>query len=236
MKLLRPTSIACVCLLPIIAGCINPPSNNLSAGLTTGTSLPAQASAPIGVTIGNQVSATGSVCRIGPNGGPPPGAVPPLPRHRQVTADRGIGGTGAPTIAASVATPIGPSRGGDVVADRGIGGTGTVGVVTGFASTCVDGLEVAYDSSAPVDINGITVNASWLRVGQVVAIHASSATPVASTISVRVEVTGRIERIALGNGQLQVGGQPVLVGDGIPGADRFTLGDWVAVSGLRRTD
>ncbi len=46
-------------------------------------------------------------------------------------SDRGIGGTGAPAS-------------GPVISDRGIGGTGIVGVVTGFGSVFVNGLEVAY--------------------------------------------------------------------------------------------
>ena len=217
---------ACVLLLLSITGCINQGRNNSSGQHIT--LVPAAA----------QLSATGPACRAGPNGGPPPGAVPPS-HHLQAAADRGIGGTGGPTIADSITAPADHLTADDVTADRGIGGTGIVGVITGFASICVDGLEVTYDASAPVDINGTMIDASWLRVGQVVAIHAtvaSPAKPVASTISIRVEVTGRVERVERANNQVRIGGQPALVNAGIPGSDRFTLGDWVAVSGLRRTD
>jgi hypothetical protein len=239
MTLSRLKNLACVLLLLSITGCINQYRNNSPGQAATG----APESPP--------VSATGPACRIGPNGGPPPDTVPPAPRHPRATADRGIGGTGAPTIAGvtgvdRIAGATGvhtisasTATSGNVTADRGIGGTGIVGVITGFASICVDGLEVAYDRAAPVDIDGTRIDSSWLRVGQVVAIEATetaSAAPVARAISVRVEVTGRIERIELASGLLRIGGQPVLVNAGIPGADRFTLGDWVAVSGLRRTD
>jgi hypothetical protein len=154
--------------------------------------------------------APGPACRVGPDGGPAHKAAP--------LSDRGIGGTGA--------TPV---------ADRGIGGTGIVGVVTGFASVCVDGLEVQYDGGVAVDIDGTRASAAALRVGQVVVIRAAG--PVraarATAISVRSEVSGQVEGIDAGQGTLTVGGQPVEVTAGTRGANSFRLGDWVAVSGLR---
>lgn len=162
----------------------------------------------------------GPVCRIGPDGGPPP-SQPPV-------ADRGIGGTGKPANEVALVQ----------TADRGIGGTGIVGVVTGFASICVDGIEVAYDSSAVVDIDGAAADTTQLRVGDVVAIRGTGdpeATQ-ARSISVRIEAAGRIDSLSMTTGGLRVGGQTVLVTAGIPGADQFTLGDWVSVSGLRRPD
>lgn len=155
------------------------------------------------------------VCRIGTDDGP-------------VVADRGIGGTGAPP-----ATP-----GAERVADRGIGGTGIIGVVTGFASICVNGLEVRYDASARVDIDGDTSSVAALRAGQVVVIQAQGipAALQARTISIRREVAGRIDAVEPATGTLTVAGQPVSVPGGTWGGSRFHVGDWVAVSGLRRTD
>ncbi len=149
----------------------------------------------------------------GPDGGP-------------LIAERGIGGTGAPESAVMR------------TADRGIGGTGIVGVVTGFGSVFVDGVEIRYDDSARVDTDGTASPASDLRAGQLVAIRASGppTAPYATTISVRSAVSGRIEAVAPGTGLLTVGGQAVLVPDGTWGAHRFGLGDWVKVSGLRRGD
>jgi hypothetical protein len=71
---------------------------------------------------------TPGMCQIGPDDGP-------------AVADRGIGGTGIDDNAIQTA-------------DRGIGGTGIVGVITGFSSVCVDGLEVSYGSTTTVSMAG----------------------------------------------------------------------------------
>jgi hypothetical protein len=55
-------------------------------------------------------------------------------------------------------------------------------------------------------------------------------------ISVRREVAGRIEAIDLAAGTVTIAGQAVSVSSETWGADDFHLGDWVAVSGLRRVD
>jgi hypothetical protein len=79
-------------------------------------------------------------------------------------------------------------------------------------------------------------------VGEVVRILAagSPAAPKASSISVRIEVAGRIDAIHPASdpasGEMQVAGQRVLVPAGVPGVRRYSVGDWVAVSGLRRPD
>ncbi|HBK04790.1 MAG TPA: hypothetical protein DDZ81_02880 [Acetobacteraceae bacterium] len=131
---------------------------------------------------------------------------------------------------------IGPD-GGPVVVDRGIGGTGIVGVITGFASICVNGLEVQYDNSGLVDIDGVAASTAALRVGQVVVIqaHGPETAPVATSISVRREVVGRIEAIELEAGMLTIAGQPVAVSAETRGANTVRLGDWVSVSGLRES-
>jgi hypothetical protein len=199
-----------------------------------------------------------AVCQVGPDGGPvvrdaglrdvnpnvsnakaakanATGTDPTQPASdRTGLADRGIGGTGLPQ-----GTQVGDRGiGGTGIGGTGIGGTGIVGVVTGFASICVNGLEVAYDSSAPVDIDGAAGTTAALRVGQIVVIQASdsAALPVAQAISVRRQVIGRIESIELGTGSLTIARQPVSVTPETWGADTVHLGDWVAVSGLRRAD
>ena len=97
----------------------------------------------------------------------------------------GIGGTGAPAARApgdggigGTGAPIGRTDGGD----GGIGGTGSplaqgdtvgiVGIVTGFASVCVNGLEVHYEADTPVSENGRTAHVGNLAVGQFVSIDA----------------------------------------------------------------
>lgn len=143
-------------------------------------------------------------------------------------AERGIGGTGA------------PSR--TQIADRGIGGTGIVGVVTGFASVCVDGLEVRLDRSVPVSVNGRAMTTGQLRVGQMVIIDANgplgtpNSVPQARAITVRYEVSGPIEAVDIRAGTIKVAGQTVRVPATTWMAGRFGVGNWTTVSGLRQAD
>ena len=164
-------------------------------------------------------------------GGPVPGG-PVTSSSTSQTADRGIGGTGGPMTGEEVTAS--PSQ----IADRGIGGTGVVGVVTGFGSVFVNGLEIQYDNAAAVDIDGTPSSVAVLRVGQLVALRAQgpATAPYATAISVRSEVIGRIEGVELGSGTLTIAGQSVSVPDGTWGANQFGPGDWVKVSGLRRQD
>jgi hypothetical protein len=157
----------------------------------------------------------GVVCHADHNGGPE-------------FAERGIGGTGGPAKTH--------------LSDRGIGGTGIVGVVTGFASICVDGLEVRLDKSVPVSINGSAATARQLRVGQLVVIETRGTVPTpdsvaqAQTISVRYEVSGPIEAIDTNLGAMTVAGQRVMVLRSTWTAGHFSPGDWITVSGLRQSD
>ena len=94
-------------------------------------------------------------------------------------ADRGIGGTGAPAS-------------GPAISDRGIGGTGIVGVITGFGSVFVNGLEVAYTPTTPVTVDGVPDPDAVLRVGQLVTIVASEDNGLhAVSIDVRHRCPGR---------------------------------------------
>nr|WP_294531322.1 DUF5666 domain-containing protein [uncultured Rhodopila sp.] len=157
----------------------------------------------------------GAVCRVGHDGG-------------SAIADRGIGGTG---IAARTRTT-----------DRGIGGTGIFGVVTGFASICVDGLEVRFDKNVPVSVNGSAATLKQLRVGQVVVIEAGGretagySADQATMIAVRYEVSGPIDAVDAAAGAMIVAGQRVMVLPTTWVAARFGIGNWVTVSGLRQPD
>ena len=164
------------------------------------------------------------LCHVAPDGGP-------------VVAERGIGGTGAPSFHPST-----------LIAERGIGGTGIggtsigntgiVGIITGFASVCVDGLEVHYDASTKVDVEGKLTTVAALRAGQVVMIQArdGKAGLQAGMIAVRQEVAGRIDAVDDAAGHWSIAGQSVQVPSDAWGAGRFRPGDWVAISGLRRAD
>jgi hypothetical protein len=136
----------------------------------------------------------------------------------------GIGGTGAPVA-------------------KGIGGTGIVGTITGFASVCVNGLEVHFDDSTPVDQDGRATVAGRLAVGQVVAIEAepSSRGLQARRISVMHAVAGPITAIDQARGRVQVMNQTVRLDaitriagpDGSLRAEALQPGTLVAVSGQR---
>lgn len=146
-------------------------------------------------------------------------------------ADRGIGGTGGTSDTAQSA-------------ERGIGGTGApggtgiVGVITGFGSILVDGLEVRYDAATPVDIDGASGSVASLRAGQVVAIEAEGPPSALSarSVGVRYQVSGPVEALNDGGQALRVAGQDVAIDSKVPGNAALHPGDWVAVSGLRRPD
>lgn len=148
------------------------------------------------------------LCRIGPDDGP-------------VLADRGIGGTG-------ISTGEG---------DRGIGGTGILGVITGFASVCVNGLEIHTAPSLAVELEGAAASLAQLRAGQVVVVEAAGPPEAlrARRLAVRYEVIGPVEQ-QRGTEGLRVAGQEVRYTPELRGGSAWRIGDWVAVSGLRRPD
>ncbi len=162
-------------------------------------------SAPPAATAVATPAASPGVCRVGPDGARP-------------IADRGIGGTGAPPVQS---------------ADRGIGGTGIIGVITGFASVCVAGEEVALPASLPATIDGQPGSLDDLRAGQVVAVQADGQgdSLLAREIVVRHVVIGPVQ--STGDGVLVVLGQKIVVGDARGSAASATPGQFVAVSGFR---
>ena len=143
----------------------------------------------------------------------------------QLAQRTGIGGTGRPLTLAEV----------------GIGGTGIVGVVTGFASICVNGEEVHYTASTPVFRDGEPGSTSDLLVGQVVAIRADGALSEprerlqASRIAVLNAAVGPLTSVDADSGQFEVMGQKAqaLASEDL---EHLMPGDWVRVSGLRQAD
>jgi Domain of unknown function (DUF5666) len=132
----------------------------------------------------------------------------------------GIGGTG---VVAGVNKAI--------FGTGGVGGTGIVGVITGFASICVNGIEVNYDTTTPVWDNGKPSAISQLAVGQVVSVTAvdNGQQMTARGIGVIQAVVGPISAINAATGELHVMGQKI-------NATRIELahlklGDWLRVSG-----
>ena len=160
---------------------------------------------PVAVPPGVETASRVAACRVGPDGAPP-------------LADRGIGGTGGPAVQ---------------VTERGIGGTGIIGVITGFASVCVAGEEVALPEAVPTQVDGRAANLDDLRAGQVAAIQAAGppGSLQAQRIVVRHVVIGPVQ--AAGPGTLTVAGQVVMTSGAAGTATAAKPGQWVAVSGLR---
>lgn len=153
-----------------------------------------------------------------------------------VGATGGIGGTGAPRASLDPGGIGGTGilAGKPVFGEGGIGGTGIVGVITGFASICVNGLEVQYDATTPVWDNGLPANARQLAVGQVVSVTATGigAQSKARSIAVIHALVGPLAAVNQNTGKLLVLGQ---VATALQAGDLAALrpGDWVRVSGHR---
>jgi Domain of unknown function (DUF5666) len=134
----------------------------------------------------------------------------------------GIGGTG---MVAGAKNPV--------FGDGGMGGTGIVGVITGFASICVNGIEVNYDTTTPVWDNGKPSAISQLVVGQVVSVSVTEAGDQirARGIGVIQAVVGPISVVNAATGELRVMGQRITA----PRAELAALkvGNWLRVSGHR---
>jgi Domain of unknown function (DUF5666) len=147
----------------------------------------------------------------------------------------GIGGTGAP--AARGPDPGGIGGTGSVATGNGLGGTGIVGVVTGFASICVNGVEVEYEPTTPVERDGQASPISELAVGQWVALQAVGEGDQlrASRIAVLDAAVGPLTALDAARGRFEVMGQTgtALERDDLKG---LAVGDWVRVSGQRLSD
>jgi hypothetical protein len=154
--------------------------------------------------------------------------------------------TGAPAWACTDPGGIG----GTGIDGGGIGGTGqraeaevgVIGVITGFASICVNGIEVHFDAATPVSLNGEPVSAAALGVGQVVAVAAvgSGNQARARAIDIVDAAVGQVTAVESG-GELQIQGRRVRVGastvfGGGLSRDQLAatrIGDGMRISGLR---
>lgn len=175
-------------------------------------------------------------CRVTPDGIP-------------VVAERGIGGTGINTQVASretvtvtqriVTRGLPPETRADAPqSPRPVAETGIVGVITGFGSICVNGLEVGTNWTTAIEIDGEPASPHDLRAGQVVALQASGSDDAleASHVGIRHEVEGPIDAVEPVGRTMVVAGQRVLLTDATWNGKRFSVGERVQVSGLRRAD
>jgi len=197
----------------------------------------------VGLALALPAATVGAECRKPADGIGGTGQQPrpsPKPRPNDDEKD-GVGGTGH-------STPHPVERDAAVRSGDGIGGTGIVGIVTGFGSVCVNGLEVEYDDSTAIDSNGVAASSADLAVGQLLVVEAVGRGDRlrAERIAVRDAAVGPASEIDPVRGELVVLGQTVRVGPDAPLADRasrqplalgdIAIGDFLAVSGLRRAD
>lgn len=161
------------------------------------------------------------------------GAPAAIPSDGDVAASEGIGGTGATAKRDSG----GMGGTGDLANEGGIGGTGIVGVVTGFGSICVGGIEIHYSTSTPISSDGVVLNATQLKIGHVVQVHARGIgeSVRAQSIELVHAVAGPVNVVDAKLGRMEVLGQPVRAAatllDQAQAAAR--AGHPVQVSGLR---
>lgn len=157
------------------------------------------------------------------------------------TDNGGVGGTGAPLkkrpggIGGTGAVAGGVGGTGISNDNGGIGGTGIVGTITGFASICVNGVEVHFNKNVPVSENGIATSSTRLAIGQVVAVQAFNSRRglEAGRISILHAYEGPLTALPRDSMSMRVMGQPVRLAKGAQVAADLRPGDPVRVSGLR---
>lgn len=144
----------------------------------------------------------------------------------------GIGGTG------NLAGGIGGT--GHVASDGGIGGTGVIGIITGFASICVNGIEIHYDRNTPVQVDGRPGTMRDLAAGQLIVARAAGAGQelAAQHIAIIHAAAGPIGSMDRETGEMRVLGQTVHIArpEDRGNLSALKTGEWVQVSGHRLAD
>ena len=113
---------------------------------------------------------------------------------------------------------------------------GIVGTITGFASICLNGLEVHLDERVPISENGVPTRSEALAVGQFVSIDAlgSPLGPVARSIAIVYALAGPITAVRDNGRVIEVMGRQVTVDAATriaDGGSDLTVGQPVKVSG-----
>ncbi len=148
----------------------------------------------------------------------------------------GIGGTGIENsgIGGTGIEVSGIGGTGDKMTDEGgIGGTGIIGIITGFASICVNGIEIHYDANTPITMNGSPSSIHDLATGQVVVVRADefSDNVIAQQIAIMHAAVGPITHIDPVTNEIQVLNQTIqLQAQNVP---ESLDSEWVRISGHR---
>lgn len=158
------------------------------------------------------------------------------------TDGTGMGGTGYGPVQqdGSGAGGTGHTPWMEATDGNGVGGTGheteVEGVITGFASICVNGLELHYQSSTPIAINGRRAATKDLAVGQVVRIQARGLGDqlAISSLQVRHLMVATLQDI--NNGHALAMGRKVLIDPNAPLPSNLSSGNKIAFSGFAVSD
>jgi hypothetical protein len=164
------------------------------------------------------------------------GVCAPPVGYELLAAGSGMGGIGGTGQAITRSGGIGGTgRTNEPAGAGGIGGTGIIGTIMGFASICVNGLEVHYGADVPVSENSRPANAKGLAIGQIVAVEtAQSARGLeARRIAVLHALVGPVTRSIDQDDRFEVMGVTVMVGHerARDQARPLKIGDWVQVDG-----
>jgi hypothetical protein len=162
------------------------------------------------------------------------------------------GGRAAPVAAESPCRQL-TRAGGDGVVGTGLeggegdGGTGIFGTITGFASVCVNGLEIHIDAETRVELDGNAIGAGELAAGQVVwiqavrrsgGLHARRVAVVRAALGPVSAVDAAERRIVVAGRVVEVPAEAIVFGSrgDASGFREFAIGEPVGVYGLLRAD
>lgn len=114
----------------------------------------------------------------------------------------------------------------------GLGGTGVVGLVTGFGSIFVNGIEIEYNKKTPFSVDGKTSAHQPIEVGDIVEVLTANADTHtnAQSINLRHEVIGEVESVNRKAASFTVQGQTILHAENM---SLPNIGNSVAVAGFR---
>ncbi|SER10333.1 hypothetical protein SAMN05421690_100879 [Nitrosomonas sp. Nm51] len=114
-----------------------------------------------------------------------------------------------------------------------IDGTGIVGLITGFSSICVNGIEIHYNKNTHVTMDGLPSSVSDLETGRMVIVRAknSNGRVFAQQIAILHAVVGLVTHVDPVSKEIQVLNQIIQLQT--PHATEELDEKWVRVSGLR---
>ena len=139
----------------------------------------------------------------------------------------GIGGTG---IEISDYSDNGEKT---IIDNNELNGTGIIGLITGFASICVNGIEIHYNKNTLVIMDGLPASISNLKIGQMVVVRAESSDgkAIAQQIAILHATIGPVTHVNSATNEIKVLNQTIQLQSHHVSEELYEK--WVRVSGLR---